>query len=346
MKKERNLNVDRIRGLAMLLVVLGHTLTGSSVNSENTFLFQVIWSLQMPLFILISGFVTRYSKKLNNGKDLFSYVKKRTISYLLPWAVWTFLIRGLVFGYSDFLNPKFIFWHMDSGYWFLFTIWTICMIFGVSSFLSNKIANGKNQILKIFICGIFYVIGMIALAALGYVFGLSFLCIKLTLYYMPFYFLGHIYGKFYDELKSKPYFKTLTEIVICACFVIWIVLIKRFNLYAIEDSVPGILLRAIASLTGCIAICGLLPKLFDSLKSNNKIASVLHWCGVYSLDVYLIHGLVLNMVTLADKPRLTTVNGFILVLVNFILTVVITSVVSMLLNKNKYLKLFILGKTK
>ena len=106
------------------------------------------------------------------------------------------------------------------------------------------------------------------------------------------------------------------------------------------------MLRAIASLTGCIAICGLLPKLFDSLKSNNKIASVLHWCGVYSLDVYLIHGLVLNMVTLADKPRLTTVNGFILVLVNFILTVVITSVVSMLLNKNKYLKLFILGKTK
>ena len=55
----RNKIVDIIRGFAMLLVVLGHTLSGSTANFNDTFLFQVIWTLQMPLFIIISGYVTK-----------------------------------------------------------------------------------------------------------------------------------------------------------------------------------------------------------------------------------------------------------------------------------------------
>ena len=53
--RNRNEYVDIMRGVAMLLVVLGHTMTGSTVNSESSFLFNIVWSLQMPLFILISG---------------------------------------------------------------------------------------------------------------------------------------------------------------------------------------------------------------------------------------------------------------------------------------------------
>lgn len=49
----RNKIVDIIRGFAMLLVVLGHTLSGSTSNFNDTFLFQVIWTLQMPLFIIL-----------------------------------------------------------------------------------------------------------------------------------------------------------------------------------------------------------------------------------------------------------------------------------------------------
>ncbi|HIW50637.1 MAG TPA: acyltransferase family protein [Candidatus Blautia intestinavium] len=66
MSKQRNQTIDILRGIAMLLVVLGHTMTGCTVNSQDSFLFNVIWTLQMPLFILISGYVTKYSRPIVN----------------------------------------------------------------------------------------------------------------------------------------------------------------------------------------------------------------------------------------------------------------------------------------
>lgn len=137
-KQNRNQFVDIMRGIAMLLVVLGHTITGCTIGSQKTFLFNVIWSLQMPLFILISGYVTKYSHEIKDISSLWLYIKRRTIAYVLPWIVWSFIVRGIVFKQSDFFNIKYIFWHMDAGYWFLATIWTISMIFGISSFVSSR----------------------------------------------------------------------------------------------------------------------------------------------------------------------------------------------------------------
>ena len=117
--KERNSHVDIIRGIAILLVVLGHTMTGCTLNSQDSFLFNIVWSLQMPLFILISGYVTRYSKKISSGGMLWSYVKRRTMAYLLPWTVWTFLVRGILLGRVEYFNFKTVFWNMDLVYWFL-----------------------------------------------------------------------------------------------------------------------------------------------------------------------------------------------------------------------------------
>ena len=35
-------------------------MTGCTVGAEESFLFNIVWSLQMPMFILISGYVTKY----------------------------------------------------------------------------------------------------------------------------------------------------------------------------------------------------------------------------------------------------------------------------------------------
>ena len=76
----RNNTIVIIRGFAMLLVVLQHTISGCVTEYSDSLLFQISWTLQLPLFIIISGYVTRYSKPLTDGKSLWSFVKKRSLA--------------------------------------------------------------------------------------------------------------------------------------------------------------------------------------------------------------------------------------------------------------------------
>ena len=276
--KDRNLCVDIMRGIAILLVVLGHTMTGCTTNSQDSFLFNVVWSLQMPLFILISGYVTRYSKKILNESMLWLYLKRKTIAYLFPWAVWTFLVKGMLLGKTENFNLKTVFWNMDTGYWFLISIWTICLIYGVSSFLAarmtSKVSWMTSTFKEIISIGTFYTMGMVILLLVGFVIGFSFFCIKLTLYYMPFYFVGYIYGKFQDQINENERGERLTQIIIAISLFVWLAIIVRINLYAISDSGIGIMIRVVASLTGCIAICGLCSNFFEKNLSGGGKSSL------------------------------------------------------------------------
>lgn len=259
----RNQFVDIMRGIAMLLVVLGHTMTGCTVDSQKSFLFNIIWSLQMPLFILISGYVTKYSRPISNNKGLWKYVKRRTVAYMLPWAVWSFLVRGIIFGEDGFLNVKHLLWNMDSGYWFLATIWTISMIFGIASFIAERLSK-ENLLKKQIVLLGFYLVGMVLLVGIGAILGLSFFAIKLTLYYMPFYYAGFLYGQFDDRMKESDTGKKMIDSIVAICFAVWLFVILRFPLYEMSDGGFAIILRAVTSLAGCIAVCGLCRGIFSS----------------------------------------------------------------------------------
>ncbi|CYV08246.1 acyltransferase family protein [Streptococcus suis] len=270
-KSNRNSTIDIIRGIAMLMVVLGHTMTGCTMDAENSFLFNVIWTLQMPLFILISGYVTKYSRTITSGKAYGKFVCKKTFAYLFPWAVWTFAVRGLIFEQTLYLNVKYILFLMDSGYWFLFTLWTIVMIYGFAQFISELVCANKSKFKKLLVHTIVYVLGMVILASIGLVMGLSFLCIKLTLYYMPFYFAGFLFGQFDTKLFEYKHGNTIKEIAVAVCFVGWIALMVRFNFYSIGDEISEIILRALASMMGCIAVCGFISKSVENKSELEKV---------------------------------------------------------------------------
>ena len=270
---ERNQNVDIIRGIAILLVVWGHTITGTTINYEKTFLMDLIWALQMPLFMLISGYVTRYSREITSLKELGVYLKKRSISYLLPLVAWTFLIRGVIFGQTAFFNIRKLVYNMDNGYWFFFSLWTIVVIFGVSQFFANTIKKFNTTFGKAVKLFGFYILGAAGLVVIGFFMGINFLCIKLTLYYMPFFFLGYLYGTFQDDIKRIKYNTVITETVIMISLGIFIFLLKKFNIYSMGEGFLEIAIRILASTTGCIAICGICSHTKDLFAK---------WGGYYS----------------------------------------------------------------
>lgn len=339
--ENRNQFVDIMRGIAMLLVVLQHTMSGCTVGAENTFLFNIAWSLQMPLFILISGYVTKYSRPISDSKGLWKYVKRRTVAYMLPWAVWSFLVRGIIFGQDGFLNVKHLLWNMDSGYWFLATIWTISMIFGVASFVAER-ASKENLLKKQIVLLGCYLAGMVLLVGIGVILGLSFFAIKLTLYYMPFYYAGFLYGQFDDRMKESETGKKMIDSVVAICFVMWLFVILRFSLYEMSDGGVAIILRAATSLAGCIAVCGLCKGIFSEKSGGGTLA----WVGEHSLEVYLTHYLLLSLIKLDEAPILYSPTGLSMVLVNYMITVALTVMAIVMMNPNAVLSFVLTGKKK
>lgn len=263
-EKNRNVQLDIFRGIAMLMVVLGHTISGCVSDYENSMLMNIIWTLQMPLFMLISGYVTCYSRPVRTGHDLLNFIKRRSCSYLIPWTVWTFIVRGLIFMQHSFLAVRNLLWKMDTGYWFLFSIWTISMIFGISQFLSHRFRKRSSGELSIIGVLIVSVLLAAALALVGIKVGLSFLCIKLTLYYIPFFYAGYLFSVLQKKYKMKKWFGTAVNYSVAACSLVYVCLLLRFDFFVMGDSVREILVRMIASFTGCITVFGLGTGLISS----------------------------------------------------------------------------------
>ena len=260
---------------------------------------------------------------------------------MLPWAVWSFLVRGIIFGEDGFLNVKHLLWNMDSGYWFLATIWTISMIFGIASFIAERVSK-ENLLKKQTVLLGCYLVGMVLLVGIGAILGLSFFAIKLTLYYMPFYYAGFLYGQFDDRMKESEIGKKIIDSVVAICFVVWLFVILRLPLYEMSDGGFAIILRAATSLAGCIAVCGLCRGIFSSKIGGGTLA----WVGEHSLEVYLTHYLLLSLIKSDKVPILYSPVGLSLVLVNYVITVALTVMAIVMMNPNAVLSFVLTGKKK
>lgn len=337
--ESRNTFIDVMRGLAMLMVVLQHTMAGCTIHSQDSFLFNVLWSLQMPLFILISGYVTKYSRGCQDSQSLWLYMKRRTIAYLLPWVVWTFMVRGLIFGQHRFLDIGWIVYNLDSGYWFLITIWTISVFFGIAEFFSRKVANKQVKVLVT--CFIFGVFGIV-LALVGWKLGLNFMGIKLTLYYMPFYLMGYLWGKYSDAILTKKWGTKFVSIMIALSTLVWIGIMANVNLFMLQDNGIDVALRVLCSVTGCISICGLSKALCEASELNG--GGYFRWAGAHSMEIYLGQYLLLSILQLQERPMFDSILGMGLTVVNFLLTMALLTIVIKLLNQNEKLRFFLFGK--
>lgn len=79
----RILYLDNIKGFAILLVVLGHCIQFSNPKFDDDFLFRFIYSFHMPLFFMVSGYVS--------CKIQFSWketIRKRLYQLMLPYLLW------------------------------------------------------------------------------------------------------------------------------------------------------------------------------------------------------------------------------------------------------------------
>lgn len=121
---KRELLFDIIRFYAIVLVVLGHAIQFNNENYLNNYIFKIIYSFHMPLFMFIAGYVS--SNSFN--KKILDIVKDKFNNLYLP-----FFISSMIYlSYKSDFNSSIIInllIHPDSGYWFLYTLFCIYIIF-------------------------------------------------------------------------------------------------------------------------------------------------------------------------------------------------------------------------
>lgn len=85
----------------------------------------------------------------------------------------------------------------------------------------------------------------------------------------------------------------------------------------------------------------------DSKKEQNtevcanrqeKLKKLFLWAGICSSEIYMIHGLLLNIFKSSVQVRFSSIQGYLLTAGNFALTIGLCAIVIGLLNQNKLLK--------
>lgn len=188
---QRNTLLDYLRGIAIFLVVLGHTIQYST-RGEGFFsnpVFILIYTFHMPLFMLISGYLFFASQAKRSLKQLVQAKAKQILIPLLLWAFAIVLVnnRGtlvhhladwrIIFTWANYWGS------VVAGLWFLWTSF-VCAV--VTALISKKLGDS-----------IWAYVGatllILALPNTNY-----FYFVK---YMLPFFFTGYLYHKHAARLQ-------------------------------------------------------------------------------------------------------------------------------------------------
>lgn len=134
MNKERDVFWDVVKGFAILLVVLGHSINYGNgadyLRSESfydNYLFKVIYSFHMPIFMLVSGYLFYYSVLRKSSSMI---ILSRIRMLLIPVVSFAVIYKCLVFmsvlkgemslqSFTyDFFTTIFLGYHL----WFLWSV--------------------------------------------------------------------------------------------------------------------------------------------------------------------------------------------------------------------------------
>ena len=269
MVKERNISLDVIRGAAAFVVVFTHIIQLYGDGSNNI-VNNVFLALQMPLFMMVSGYTSKYGKPIETISQLVSRIAKRSRLLLLPWLSWSLLVYVVYKNDTPFgEHVSYVVYHMEGAYWFLFSLWCIDIAFMFARYIHKKVLLKNSKILGVLIP--FYVfIGLYAI--IGYFFGISFLGIKFTLYYQLFFVLGFLLS--FIEIRTN---NLLLEIALMFSAVFFFCITCTTNIFELPETPYCIAIRVFVSAIGCVLVYYSANKIEWNI--NNRITKILQWGG-------------------------------------------------------------------
>ncbi len=172
----RDYRIDTIKGLLIILVIMGHIITGlDNVNFINHGVMGLIYIFHMPLFILISGYLTKHPSQ-QRPVEMWKSVGNIMLTLLIFQV-----LSALKIYYSKGFFIKQLLVFPSGVLWYLFSLicWRIMLYYTPKRLLKQPL----------FYFGIAVVISLlIGLTHLG-----KFLSIQRTLNFYLFFLMGFYY---------------------------------------------------------------------------------------------------------------------------------------------------------
>ncbi len=278
MKKERLFIIDNMKGILIILTVLGHLLSQCLHDYFPTDLAYIfIYLFHMPAFCLLSGF---FSKNLT--KDRKTCFRKLIIPYIIIYGLW-YLYYLFVWD----KNPSFNLFSPGYAQWYLLSLITWKLV-------TELFVKLKRPILISVILAL--LVGLID--GIGTDFSLS-----RTIVFFPFYLIGHyLTTEHINKIKSyNPLYAVGSLVFVLVVALIYNVASLPMSMlyargsYELSNSndIEGIIIRLLIYGIGVLATLAII-----NLTPNKKMK--LTQIGVNSLIVLILHVYIIRCITFTD----------------------------------------------
>lgn len=300
--------IDKLKGAAIILVVLGHAISGCiDVVNKTTFwsyLYYLVESFQMPLFFCISGFLFSYVEKSKhtNYQDI---IKKKLIDIGIPYIMGTFIyvIVGNLIGNTKYSLTAFgSIWHKPiSHFWFLYIQLIIYVFSFIYIYLDKKYIFFLT--LLIYIGWYIYMHSEIRINI-----ETKFLLDRL-LYYFCFFNVGFLINQY--KLKNiyivKNNFLITGGLIVLYCFIYLYVYSLNIHQQPISKTIFAI-----------IGMCIFINTI--KLLHVHKVRNILIILGENTLPIYMFHSI---FVSIVRKAVFLFGNNNLIIVINILLGVCI-----------------------
>lgn len=268
--KERAYEIDVMKGVGILLVILGHCVPDFPVNLRDDVLSanveRFVYTFHMPLFFFCSGFVLGFTPYASTS----NFFKSRFFRLMVPYLTFSFVSLGLRVLFSSFTRSGF---NISDGligillygkfFWFVYVLFFILL-------LMELLRKSKYALLLMAGIGFFLYslnIELFRLSQMGY--------------FTLFAVVGYLISPFRDKLVSMMHNFWIP-------IVFFIILIGLYLCDTPEYFLTKYLHRVIMAWAGIGALYSIS---LNHIKSK-KLSRVINHFSKFSLQYYLIHMIV------------------------------------------------------
>lgn len=315
--------LDYIRCIAMFMVVMGHVLL-FSLKIEHTALLGIIGICEMPLFFIVSGYLT-YKEREESSKETMLRLLKRSRTLLVPLVVWSVVLNILDNNLSFSLSMIY-----RGGYWFFYALWWCDVLNTFAVYVSKKFRFGV--VVDMVLYSSIYVailLGRIKNVDLG-----GILPINTIQYYFPFFVLGLVIHK-YEFVNNVIFNKYSYAVGIFLLIIGWYF-----------SSVESFFIWFVAAL-GAVVVIWMLCR---EINSELKVSKMLSIVGKNTLPIYAIHYLFIATMPSVLRDMIDISNGFffqfVITFVYAALIIFLCLFVDRILSLNPIIRMMFFGESK